>query len=99
MVGVRSQARSQVRSQARPGTHESETLMLTLTTWFATPTGVTVSEGGALLFGHRNTIRNPRLRIEELTDGTCRSLGDPRATAELHIAAKAISLFGAGTLT
>jgi hypothetical protein len=72
---------------------EGDTLLLTLTTWFTT--GGNVNESGALLFCHRNTVRNRLRRIEELTG---RSLGDPRGIAELYVAAKALSLLGAGTL-
>lgn len=69
---------------------EGETLLLTLNTWFMT--GGNVNESGGLLFCHRNTVRNRLRRIEDLTG---RSLGDPRGIAELYVAAKAISLFGA----
>jgi DNA-binding PucR family transcriptional regulator len=73
---------------------EGRMLLHTLTTWFAT--GGNVTESGALLFCHRNTVRNRLRRIEDLSG---RSLADPRGIAELYVAAQAISLFGADALT
>jgi DNA-binding PucR family transcriptional regulator len=73
---------------------EGDMLLHTLTTWFTT--GGNVNESGALLFCHRNTVRNRLRRIEDLTG---RSLADPRGIAELYLAAKAISLFGADAVS
>jgi DNA-binding PucR family transcriptional regulator len=68
---------------------DREVLLGTLRTWFAR--GGSASAAAAQLYVHRNTVRYRLRRIEELTG---RSLADPEAIGQIHLAMEAVRIFG-----
>jgi len=68
---------------------DREVLLGTLRSWFAQ--GASTSAAAGQLFVHRNTVRYRLRRVEELTG---RSLADPAAIGQFHLALEAIRIFG-----
>ena len=65
-------------------TEERDTLLETLHTYFAAGS---ITEAGARLYCHRNTVRHRLMRIKQLTG---RSVDDPQGAVELYIASQAV---------
>jgi hypothetical protein len=63
---------------------ERDTLLQTLHTYFAAGS---ITEAGARLYCHRNTVRHRLMRIKQLTG---RSVDDPQGAVELYIASQAV---------
>jgi hypothetical protein len=68
---------------------DREVLVGTLRAWFAR--SGSASAAAAQLFVHRNTVRYRLRRVEELTG---RSLADPEAIGQIHLAMEAVRIFG-----
>ncbi len=73
---------------AQPAT-DREVLLGTLRSWFAQ--GGSPSAAAEQLYVHRNTVRYRLRRVEELTG---RSLAEPAAIGQIHLALEAIRIFG-----
>ena len=70
-------------------TADREALLGTLRSWFAR--GGSASAAAAQLYVHRNTVRYRLRRLEDLTG---RSLADPEAIGQIHLAMEAVRIFG-----
>jgi DNA-binding PucR family transcriptional regulator len=68
---------------------DREVLLDTLRSWFAQ--GGSASAAAEQLYVHRNTVRYRLRRVEELTG---RSLAEPTAIGEIHLALEAVRIFG-----